>query len=413
MSRQAKRGASLIILIASLVALAPLSIDAYLPTLPVLAHYFGTSHASVQHSLSTFFLGLAIGQLIYGPVSDRFGRRPVLFFGIVLYLLTSVLCAQAVTVGMLIAGRFLEGVGAAAGPVVGRAIVRDTWEGEYAARAMSYVIMTMTTVPVLAPIIGGHMLSWFDWQSIFWLMTGFGLVCFFTVALLLEESNPSGRGWQVSIWQRFFIFGRLLRDLRVLAYLVCGGSVFGVLFSFITGSSFVYIKVYGVAPSHFGYYFAINVLAMTSANFINGRLVTRYGYRRLLGIAAAAVVIAVSLVPLLAVLKVGGLFGVIVPMFFATGGIGVVASNTVTGMLNIAPESSGAVSSLFGVSQFLFAAMASACVGALQTGPTLAMGIVMFTLSLLAYLAQWLLRRFEAIWAERSPLQAGQHTQHS
>lgn len=413
MTRQAKQGASRIILIASLVALAPLSIDTYLPSLPVLASYFSTSHANVQHSLSTFFLGLAIGQLIYGPVSDRFGRRPVLLFGITLYLLTSVLCAQAVSIGMLIGGRFLEGVGAAAGPVVGRAIVRDTWSGEYAARAMSYVVMTMTTVPVLAPIVGGHMLSWFDWQSIFWLMTGCGLVCFLIVALLLEESNPKGRGMPSSLWQRFSVFGHLLRDLRVIAYLVCGGAVFGVLFSFITGSSFVYINVYGVSPSHFGYYFAINVLAMTSANFLNGRLVTRYGYRRMLGIAAAVVVMAALLVPLLAVLKIGGLYGVIVPMFFATGGIGVVASNTVTGMLNIAPESAGAVSSLFGVSQFLFAAAASACVGFLQAGPTLAMGVVMFALSVLAFLAQWLLRRFETVWAERSPLQTRHRAQQS
>lgn len=399
-------GAGLIVLLATLVALAPLSIDTYLPSLPVLAQYFGTSHASVQHSLSTFFLGLALGQLAYGPISDRFGRKPVLFFGIALYLLTSVFCATASSVGALIGGRFVQGLGAAAGPVVGRAIVRDTWSGTYAARAMSYVVMVMTTAPVVAPIIGGHILTWFDWQAIFWLLTGFAVICLLLVGFVLHESNRPAEAATPSVWRRYAAFGHLVQDPRVIMYLVCGGATFGVLFSFITGSSFVYINTFGVAASHFGYFFAINVLAMTSANYINGRLVVRYGYRRLLGIASVDVLLFATMLLVFEALRVGGLAGVIIPVFFATGGIGVVASNTVTGLLNIAPKSAGAVSSLFGVSQFLFAALASACVSAFHTNPAIAMAIAMFGLSVIAFAAQWLLSRYEPAQAARPELNA-------
>lgn len=385
---RAAAGGGLIVLLATLTALSPFSIDTYLPALPALAHYFGVSHHAVQHSLSTFFAGLALGQLAYGPVSDRTGRRPVLFFGLALYLATSVVCALAPTAGVLIAGRFAQGLGAAAGPVVARAVVRDTWSGRRAARAISYVVMVMTTVPIVAPVVGGHLLRWFDWQSIFWLLTGFAVVCIGLVGFALAETNRPGPGPRSSLWHRFAAYAHLLRDARVIAYLVCGGAAFGVLFSFITGSSFVYIQVFGIAPDHFGYYFALNMVSILGANYLNGRLVTHYGYRRLLAIAAVWLLAAVLGLLACTLFHLGGLYGVIVPMFFATAGIGVVAANTVAGLLNLAPRNAGAASSLFGVAQFVFGALASVCVSALPTGPTLAMALSIAGFGAVSFAAQ-------------------------
>lgn len=373
-----------------LTAVTPLSIDMYLPAMPGLAREFAVDPAYVQYSLSLFFLGLAAGQLTYGPISDRYGRRPVLYFGLGLYLFACVACALSESVGMLIAARAVQGFGAAAGPVMSRAIVRDRFHGSKAASVMSFVVMVMATAPLLAPIVGGLVLKFAAWQGIFWLLCVYALMCLVALAVLLGESHPPQRRVRDrSLLAQYVGYLALLRRGPIALFLLCGGLMFGALFSYVAASSFVYIDQFGIDESLFGFYFGANVFAMLIGTATNGRLVMFLGYRLLLGVAVLNT-LACSLVLLATTLTgFGGFWGVAIPLFFLLSTVGVAGANTVAGLLDLAPDAAGAASALFGVVQFSCGAVATWAVGALG-GDATAMAVVMCLASggsTLAYLA--------------------------
>ncbi|MES1930605.1 bicyclomycin/chloramphenicol resistance protein [Salinisphaera dokdonensis CL-ES53] len=360
-----------------LTAIAPLSIDMYLPAMPGLARQFSVDPAYVQYSLSLFFLGLAAGQLTYGPLSDRYGRRPILYFGICLYLIAAVVCALSTSIGMLILARAAQGFGAAAAPVMARAIVRDRFEGAKAASVMSFVVMVMATAPLVAPIVGGVVLSFASWQGIFWLLCLYALMCLVALTVLLPESHPPERRTRDrSLIAQYVGYVSLLRRGPIALFLTCGGLMFGALFSYVAASSFVYINQFGIDESMFGFYFGANVLAMLVGTAANGRLVMRFGYLTLLGVGVANT-LACSAVLLATTLSgVGGFWGVAVPLFFLLSTVGVAGANTVAGLLDMAPDAAGAASALFGVVQFSCGAAATWLVGVLG-GDATAMAIVM------------------------------------
>lgn len=399
MSRTVLPSFGLIALLGLLSAFSPLSIDLYLPSLPAIAGDFGVPSASVQQSLSTFFLGLAAGQLFYGPMSDRYGRRPALYVGIGIYLVASIACAVATDIHALVIARAVQGLGAAASPVAARAIIRDVYEGRRAAQAMSFVIMVMAVAPLTAPLIGGQILAFFGWRGIFWVLTGFALLSLALVAFRLPETNGPERRGDVHLIALFQAYGTLLADPRARAYLACGPLVFAALFAYVTGAPFVYIEVFGVDPQYFGFYFAVNVLGLVAGNYLNSRLVMRMGYRRLLG-AGVVVTLASSLVLLAVALSGrGGLLGIMLPLFFAVGTVGIVGANTVAGLLELFPRNAGAASALFGTVQFGMAALAGVAVGALNDGSAVAMGAVMTACASGAFIAY---RRLA--WLQRKPV---------
>ncbi|MES1925623.1 Bcr/CflA family multidrug efflux MFS transporter [Salinisphaera sp. T31B1] len=360
-----------------LTAIAPLSIDMYLPAMPGLAEQFSVSAAHVQYSLSLFFIGLAAGQLTYGPISDRYGRLPILYFGITLYLIASLACARSDSIGMLIAARAVQGFGAAAAPVMARAVVRDQFEGARAASVMSFVVMVMASAPLVAPILGGVILTVFSWQGIFWVLLVYAVACLIALRLLLAESHaPHRRVRDRSLVSQYVGYLSLLRRLPVALFLLCGSLMFGALFSYVAASSFVYITQFDIDASVFGFYFGANVLAMLIGTFANGRLVMRYGYRTLLGVAVCNT-LACGLVLLATTFTgFGGFWGVAVPLFFLLSTVGVAGANTVAGLLDLAPDAAGAASALFGVCQFSAGAAATWGVGALG-GDAQAMAMVM------------------------------------
>jgi len=360
-----------------LTAIAPLSIDMYLPAMPELAAQFAVDPSHVQYSLSLFFLGLAAGQLTYGPLSDRYGRLPILYFGICLYLAASIVCALSTSVDMLIVARAAQGFGAAATPVMSRAIVRDRFSGAQSASVMSFVVMVMATAPLVAPIVGGLVLTFARWQGIFWLLCIYAVLCLIALTVLLKESHPVAlRTHDRSLLSQYLSYLSLLRRPRIALFLLCGGFMFGALFSYVAASSFVYINQFGVDKSLFGFYFGGNVLAMLVGTALNGRLVMHFGYRALLGVAVANTLACSFLLLATTMTGFGGFWGVAIPLFFLLSTVGVAGANTVAGLLDQAPDAAGAASALFGVVQFSCGALASWMVGALG-GDASAMAVVM------------------------------------
>ncbi|WP_423821221.1 Bcr/CflA family multidrug efflux MFS transporter [Salinisphaera sp. SPP-AMP-43] len=377
-----------------LTAVAPFSIDTYLPAMPALAKQFAADPAHVQYSLSLFFVGLGSGQLLYGPLSDRYGRRPILYFGLALYLVASFFCAIANSVDMLIVARLIQGLGAAAGPVMARAIVRDRFEGAKAASVMSFVVMVMGAAPLLAPMLGSLILFAGEWQLIFWFLVGYSVVALAALAVLLAESHPQHRRVRDrSLMDQYIGYVALVSRLPVFLYLICGSLMFGALFSYVAASSFVYVNQFGVDESLFGFYFSFNVVSMLIGTFTNGRIVERFGYRALLGVAVLNTLTCALVLLATTLTGFGGFWGVAVPLFFLLSTVGVAGANTVAGLLDLAPDAAGAASALFGVFQFAMGALATWAVG-LVGGDARAMAIVMAVAACGAVLAYLALRRF-------------------
>lgn len=391
MSETKTRNGELIVLLALLAAIGPLSIDTYLPGMPAIAADFGVPFSLVQQSLSAYFIGLAAGQIFCGPLSDRFGRRPVLFVGLVLFLLATLVCVYAPTIGVLIIGRALQGLGASATPAAGRAVIRDVWSGDDAARAMSFVMMVMAVAPLIAPILGGQIFAFFGWQAIFWFMAGVGALLILLVLFRLPETNGPERRTGVNIVDYFRAYGRVLASSRAWGYLLAGGLAYAAVFAYITGSAFVYIEFFGVDPQLFGFLFGLNVIGLTLLNWLNSQQVARFGYLRLLG-AGTMVSTSGALFLLACTLTgTGGIIAVVIGLFITISPIGMTGANAISGMLNAYPDNAGAASALFGVSQFGLGALAGIIVGILFTGTPVAMAMTMTFMasgSLLAWI--WL-----------------------
>lgn len=389
MSETKPRNAELIVLLALLTAIGPFSIDTYLPGMPGIAADFGVAKALVQQSLSAYFLGLAAGQLIFGPFSDRFGRRPILLVGLVIYLVATVASTLAPTIGVLILGRALQGLGASALPAAGRAVIRDVWAGDEAARALSFVIMVMSFAPLIAPIIGGQLYVWLGWQSIFWFMAGFGALLLVLVQLRLPETNGPERRGNVAISSYFRAYGQVMTNAHAWGYLLTGGLSLAMMFAYITSASFVYITYFDVDPQWFGLFFGVNVIALLLGNWINSRQVIRFGYLRLLGAGLMVSLIGALFLLVCTLTHTGGIVTIMIGLFIAVAPVAMTSANAIAGMLNAYPDNAGAASALFGLFQYGMGAFSGVLVGALFTGTPLAMTLAMTLMASGAFLS-WL-----------------------
>jgi len=360
-----------------LSAFSPLAIDMYLPALPSMERAFATTPAAVQGSLSAYFIGFGFAQLIYGPLGDRYGRRWPVVVGSALFVLACIACALAPNIQSLIAARFVAGIGACAGPVLARAMVRDTCAQDQASRMLSRLMLVMGVAPLVAPLVGGQLLVQFGWAAIFWVLAGFGAIAILLMLWLLPETLPIERRRRVGVAAMLADYGRLLRSRRYLGYALTGSAMVSALFAYLSGAPFVFINLFGVAPDNFGYIFGLNVIGMMLCAVVNGRLVGRIGGDHMILLAASVVAASGIALAVLGMSGWGGLVALCVPLFLFVSMISVVMPNASVGALVDYPHMAGSASALMGTMQFGLGAVAGVLVGALSDGTARPMTLVM------------------------------------
>jgi DHA1 family bicyclomycin/chloramphenicol resistance-like MFS transporter len=360
-------------LLGSLTAFGPLSIDMYLPSFQAIARDLAASPAQVQLTLAVFFVALGIGQAFYGPISDRYGRRRPLCFGLGLYVLASAVCALARSIEALVVWRFAQAIGGCAGMVIARAVVRDRFDEREAARFFSLLMLVSGLAPILAPSVGGQILVFFSWRAIFWMLAGFGLVCFVAVAFLLPESLPPERRAQGGVGEALRVYARLLRDRAFMRYALSGALVLSGMFAYIFGSPFVFMQIYGVRPERFGWIFGSIALGLISASQLNRILLARVAGAGILSRALVVTAAAGIVLLIMAWTGAGGLPGLLAPLFVYIASLGFVLPNVIATALASQGRSAGTAAALLGILQFGAGATVGMLLGALGAGTAVPM----------------------------------------
>jgi MFS transporter, DHA1 family, multidrug resistance protein len=373
----------LLILLALLSSFTPLSIDMYLPALPVISVDLRGSVGDIQLTLSAFMIAFGAGQIFYGPAGDRFGRRPVILGGLAVYIVASAGCAFAAAADQLVILRFLQGLAACGGVVLARTMVRDLAERDQAARAMSLMMACTSIAPMLAPLIGGQILWFMGWRAIFWVLAGIGVVALAAAALRLPETlRPEYRQPLVlsAVLKRF---GELVRHRTFMGYAFTGSFQFSALFSFLSGSPFVFIERYGVSPREYGFIFGGMIVFMTLGSLLNARFAPVFGAGRILryAVIVPAIVGPTALVLGLVEARYGtiGMWPFFLCFAPQIATISLIGPNSMAMALQRYPHMAGTASSLMGVMQFGLGAVFGAIVGQTFDGTiapmTTAMGI--------------------------------------
>lgn len=369
----AGRLGKLTFMLGALTALGPLSIDMYLPSFQAIARDLTASPAQVQLTLAVFFVALGIGQAFYGPLSDRFGRRRPLCFGLALYVLASAGCALARSIEALVAWRFAQALGGCAGMVIARAVVRDRFDEREAARFFSLLILVTGLAPILAPSIGGQILVFFSWRAIFWTLAGFALVGFITATFMLPESLPPERRTEGGVATALRVYSRLLRDRAFMRYALSGALVISGMFAYIFGSPFVFMQIYGVRPERFGWIFGAIALGLISASQLNRVVLARVAGARILSHALVVTAAAGVILLVMAWTGVGGLAGLLGPLFIYIASLGFVLPNVIATALGPQGRNAGTASALLGTLQFGAGATVGALLGVLGDGTAVPM----------------------------------------
>ncbi len=375
-----------------LTSIGPFAIDMYLPALPAIGAALQADTHAVQMSLMAFFLAFAISQIVYGPASDIFGRKPPLYAGIGLFVVGSIGCALAPDIGWLIAFRFIQGLGGGAPMVVPRAIVRDLHTGVEATRLMSLLMLVFSVSPILAPLIGSFVIDAAGWRAIFWGVTAIGVIGLLLTAWSLEETRPAEERQGSSTASTLRAFAVLTRNGRFLGLTAIGGFGMASFFVYLANSSFVLINHYGLTPREYSLAFAVNAASFIGVSQFTGRLTARYGLPRVVSVAVVG--FAVSMCALLALNLAGidRLDVMIVMLLVGYGFLGLVVPTTSVLALDDHGEIAGAASALMGTLQMVLGAVVIAVMSAFtdETARPMVAGIAVSALVALA-LTRWTL----------------------
>lgn len=351
MSTGPRSSLSIVVILGLLAMLMPLSIDMYLPALPVIAGEFSVPAGSAQMTLSTYILGFAVGQLLYGPMADSLGRKPVILGGTLVFAAAAVACALSQTIDMLIAMRFFHGLAAAAASVVINALMRDIYPKEEFSRMMSFVMLVTTIAPLVAPMAGGAILVWFSWHAIFWILAAAALLVSLMILFLIDETLPPQRRQKFHIRTTLSNFASLFRHKRVLSYMLASGFSFAGMFSFLSAGPFIYIELNHVSPQHFGYYFALNIAFLFITTIINSRFVRRVGALNMFR-AGLWIQFAMAVWMVVCALLDVGFWALVVGVAAFIGCVSMVSSNAMAVILDEFPHMAGTASSLAGTFRF-------------------------------------------------------------
>jgi DHA1 family bicyclomycin/chloramphenicol resistance-like MFS transporter len=354
--------AQLTLILGAVMALGPLAIDMYLPALPTLQSEFAASAARAQHTLSAYLFGMAAGQLAFGPLADRFGRKRPLLGGLAFFALASAGCALSQSIGSLVALRFAQAHGGSAGVVVVRSVIRDRFDVIQSARVLSTMLLVMGVAPILAPLAGGWILVASSWRWIFWFLLAYALFGMAVGHFFLRESHPA-ENRSPSLLKAIGGFGPLARDPAFLGPLLVFVASFGAFFAYLAAAPFVYIQHFGVPAERFGLLFGAGALGFVTVSQVNRRLVTGRGPRRVLGWGVAMLAFAAASLLFFALTALGGLMPVFLSLCVAIGSLGLISSNA--SVIAMAPhgQRAGGASSLLGAGQSLTGVLTSAAVG--------------------------------------------------
>ncbi|KAA0890546.1 Bcr/CflA family efflux MFS transporter [Oryzomonas rubra] len=373
-----------------LMGFASISTDLYLPAMPMMSHSLHANEGLVDLTISAYLIGFSLGQLLWGPISDRYGRRSSVAIGLVLFVIGSAGCALSGSALAMIGWRVVQALGACASVALSRAMVRDLYEGARAAQMLSILITVMGIAPLVGPLVGGQIVALVGWRAIFWTLVGIGIA---TLAALftIPETLPVTRRNEESLGRAMARYGQLLRDRRLLGYAGTGGFFYAGMFAYIAGTPFAYITYYHVPEQLYGLLFGLGIIGIMASNLLNSYLVSRFGYDRMLLAGTIIAAFSAIMVALLARTGWGGLWGLVVPLLVFVSATGFIVANSITGALNNFPERAGAVSALIGAIQYGSGIIGSGLVGIFANGTPWPMGWVIALCGVGSLLSMWLL----------------------
>lgn len=371
-----QHGARVLITLAVLLGFASISTDLFLPALPTMSRALRASEGSLQFAISGYLLGFGFGQLFWGPVSDRFGRRLPVAIGVAVFVIGSAGCALSTEAWQIIVWRVVQALGASAGVALARAMVRDLYSRDHAAKVLSTLMTVMAVAPLAGPSIGAQILAVLSWQAIFWSLVVIGggtLVAVFS----LPETLASANRVTTPTWSAFADYPPLLRNPTLVGYAAAVGFYYAGVFANIAGGPFAYISYLHLSPEQYGLVFASGVFGLMAANIANARLVARFGSDRMLLVGALGAAVFGIALAVVTLTNLGGFYGLFPVQFLFTAMNGLILANAVAGGLSSVRSNAGAASAVLGAIQYGSGMIGSALVGALANGTPAPMGCVM------------------------------------
>lgn len=378
MSNSAKPVAPLVMVtLGLLMGLPPIATDLYLPAMPMIAQVLESGPEAVQQTLTLFLLTFAVCQLLFGPLSDSVGRRPVMIMGLAIFCLASILCAFTADIRTLVIFRGLQGIGAAAIVVTVPAIVRDQVTGSAFSRVMGFIMMVMALAPLVAPLLGGVILLLSGWRMIFVVLAATASAVALLYLFALGETLPIERRANFDLSSMACNYLRVFSDRRAVCYMLCSALAVAAMFGFLAASPFVYIEYYGVSEQAYGILFALNILTLITMASVSNRLVARHGPRRMLGMAMGMILVSTVLLAIIALLPAPTLLLVVLAVMLFVGTAGVISANSMALVLDSLGAVSGSASAVAGSMRFGLGAVAPVAVALLFDGTPTALAVVM------------------------------------